>query len=197
MRSATCSSRRHCQPVRRPDLSTLEDLEDSVAPEDAIVPSTGDLDEQSDVDQLSDGLVRRDEADVVSRRADEVVLVELEVAVAPIQRPLLADLRVAEAADREPQPGEPWVASPGTRPGHYFKNFFDEQPALNFGYARTDATEPWRQGVDAAGPQANRAALREIMAFWLDRGVAGFRVDMAYSLVKDDPDREADRCAVA
>ena len=29
------------------------------------------------------------------------------------------------------------------------------------------------------------------MAFWLDRGVAGFRVDMAYSLVKDDPDREA------
>jgi glycosidase len=35
--------------------------------------------------------------------------------------------------------------------------------------------------------------LREIMAFWLDRGVAGFRVDMAYSLVKGDPDREATR----
>ena len=29
------------------------------------------------------------------------------------------------------------------------------------------------------------------MAFWLDRGVAGFRVDMAFSLVKDDPDRSA------
>jgi glycosidase len=29
------------------------------------------------------------------------------------------------------------------------------------------------------------------MAFWLDRGVAGFRVDMAYSLVKGDPDRAA------
>ena len=25
------------------------------------------------------------------------------------------------------------------------------------------------------------------MGYWLDRGVAGFRVDMAYSLVKDDP----------
>ena len=25
------------------------------------------------------------------------------------------------------------------------------------------------------------------MAFWFDRGVAGFRVDMAFSLVKDDP----------
>jgi maltose alpha-D-glucosyltransferase/alpha-amylase len=33
----------------------------------------------------------------------------------------------------------------------------------------------------------NRQALRDIMAFWLDRGVAGFRVDMAFSLVKDDP----------
>ena len=51
-----------------------------------------------------------------------------------------------------------------------------------------EQAEPWRQTVDAPGPQANRAALREIMAYWLDRGVAGFRVDMAYSLVKDDPD---------
>ena len=41
--------------------------------------------------------------------------------------------------------------------------------------------------MDAPGPRANRAALREIIAFWLDRGVAGFRVDMAYTLVKDDP----------
>ena len=41
--------------------------------------------------------------------------------------------------------------------------------------------------VDAPGPRRNRQALRDIMAFWLDRGVAGFRVDMAFSLVKDDP----------
>ena len=47
--------------------------------------------------------------------------------------------------------------------------------------------EPWRQPVDAPGPLRNRQALRDIMAFWLDRGVAGFRVDMAFSLVKDDP----------
>ena len=87
-------------------------------------------------------------------------------------------------------PGKGWVRSPGKRPGWYLKNFFDEQPALNFGYARLDPAEPWRQPVDAPGPAANRAALRDIMAFWFDRGVAGFRVDMAYSLVKDDPDRE-------
>jgi len=80
-----------------------------------------------------------------------------------------------------------FVPSPGPRPGYYLKNFYDEQPALNFGYARMDASEPWRQRADAPGPQANRAALRDIMAFWLDRGVAGFRIDMALSLVKDDP----------
>ena len=37
------------------------------------------------------------------------------------------------------------------------------------------------------GPLANRAALRTIMDYWLGLGVSGFRVDMASSLVKDDP----------
>ncbi len=87
------------------------------------------------------------------------------------------------------RPGPGFVPSPGRRPGYYLKNFFDEQPALNFGYARLRADEPWRQRVDGPGPQANRQALKDIMAFWLDRGIAGFRVDMAYSLVKDDPDK--------
>ncbi|HWJ52115.1 MAG TPA: hypothetical protein VNT24_01920 [Propionibacteriaceae bacterium] len=33
-------------------------------------------------------------------------------------------------------PGTPaWVPSPGPRQGWYLKNFFDEQPALNFGWA--------------------------------------------------------------
>jgi maltose alpha-D-glucosyltransferase/alpha-amylase len=88
-------------------------------------------------------------------------------------------------------PGPGFVATPGPRLGYYLKNFFDEQPALNFGYARLDEAEPWRQDVDAPGPRANRAALRQVMAYWLERGVAGFRVDMAYSLVKDDPDYTA------
>lgn len=86
-----------------------------------------------------------------------------------------------------PGADQPWVASPGPRSGVYLKNFYDQQPALNFGFARLRADEPWRQPVDAPGPQRNRQALRDIMAFWIDRGVAGFRVDMAFSLVKDDP----------
>lgn len=84
-------------------------------------------------------------------------------------------------------PGTPaWVASPGSRPGYYLKNFYDEQPALNFGWVETVEGQGWRDSVDAAGPRRNVQALKDIMAFWLDRGVAGFRIDMAFSLVKDD-----------
>ena len=120
---------------------------------------------------------------------------------------VLLDLVAAHTSDRHPwflaasgdpadhryiwsdHPAEGFVASPGSRPGWYLPSFFDCQPALNFGYARPDPAEPWRQGVDADGPRANRAALREIMDHWLGLGVAGFRVDMASSLVKDDPGR--------
>ena len=80
-----------------------------------------------------------------------------------------------------------WVPSPGPRPGWYLKNFYDAQPALNFGWAQLPADEPWRDAVDAPGPLRNRQALKDILDFWLRRGVAGFRVDMAFSLVKDDP----------
>ncbi|GAB2480484.1 alpha-amylase family glycosyl hydrolase [Promicromonospora xylanilytica] len=84
-------------------------------------------------------------------------------------------------------PVDGFEPGPGTRGGFYLPNFFPVQPALNYGYARLDPAEPWRQPVDAPGPLANRAALREIMAHWFELGVAGFRVDMASSLVKDDP----------
>jgi glycosidase len=80
-------------------------------------------------------------------------------------------------------PGIPaWVPSPGPRPGWYLKNFYDEQPALNFGWIPADGAG---DAVDAPGPLRNRRALRDIIEFWLSRGVAGFRVDMAFSLVKD------------
>ena len=95
-------------------------------------------------------------------------------------------------ADR---PGIPaWVPSPGPRPGWYLKNFYDEQPALNFGWTSTAPSEPWRVSVDAPGPRRNRQALIDIIDFWLSRGVAGFRVDMAFSLVKD-LDLDAGRAA--
>ena len=89
-------------------------------------------------------------------------------------------------------PGTPaWVRSPGPRRGWYLKNFYDAQPALNFGWAPLPTDEPWRGAVDAPGPRRNRQALIDVLDFWLSRGVAGFRVDMAFSLVKDDPGRAA------
>ncbi|MEV4641389.1 alpha-amylase family glycosyl hydrolase [Actinoplanes sp. NPDC049548] len=95
-------------------------------------------------------------------------------------------------------PGTPaWVRSPGPRKGYYLKNFYDEQPALNFGWVSRPGGEPWRDAVDAPGPRRNRRALRDIIAFWLDKGVAGFRVDMAFSLVKDESTAEGLRATVA
>ncbi|MFE9421353.1 alpha-amylase family glycosyl hydrolase [Kitasatospora sp. NPDC006697] len=97
-------------------------------------------------------------------------------------------------SDRITSPVHQWIPNLGARGGFYRANFFPIQPALNFGYARPDPAEPWRSPVDGPGPTANRAALREIMAHWFELGVAGFRVDMASSLVKDDPEfRETGR----
>lgn len=100
------------------------------------------------------------------------------------------DRRYIWTTGDEPQLPPGFVPSPGSRPGGYLPNFFDSQPALNFGYARPHPDEPWRDPVDGEGPRANRAALREIMDYWLRLGLAGFRVDMAHSLVKDDPGLE-------
>jgi maltose alpha-D-glucosyltransferase/alpha-amylase len=126
-----------------------------------------------------------------ARERDIRVLLDLVPGHTSVQHPWF----VASAADpadhryiwADRRAGDQFIPSPGTRPGFYLKNFFDHQPALNFGYARSDDGEPWRQPVDAEGPRENRAAVRQIMAHWLDIGVSGFRVDMAFSLVKDDP----------
>ena len=75
------------------------------------------------------------------------------------------------------------------RAAAYQSNFFYFQPALNYGFARPDPAKPWQQPITAPGPQATRAELRAIMEYWLKAGCDGFRVDMADSLVKGDPDR--------
>ena len=84
-------------------------------------------------------------------------------------------------------PGVQTVIGYSERDGNYITNFFHFQPALNYGFATPDPQHPWQQPVDAAGPQAVRQELKNIMRFWLDLGASGFRVDMAGSLVKNDP----------
>ncbi len=77
------------------------------------------------------------------------------------------------------------------RNGGYVTNFFYCQPALNYGFANPDPKKPWQQPMDAPGPLANRQELIKIISYWLDMGVDGFRVDMAFSLVKNDPSHRA------
>ena len=84
-----------------------------------------------------------------------------------------------------------FVATDAPRGPYYIKNFFDTQPALNFGFADPDPDHPWEQAVDAPGPMSMRRELKNIISFWMDKGVDGFRVDMAASLVKNDPDKSA------
>ncbi len=82
--------------------------------------------------------------------------------------------------------GLPKIAGLAERNAAYIANFFAFQPALNYGFAAPDPRQPWQQPVDAPGPQAVRREIRNIMRYWLDMGVSGFRVDMAFSLVKLD-----------
>ena len=89
----------------------------------------------------------------------------------------------------EPQPDLPIIRGLSQRNGAYIVNFFAIQPALNYGFAKTDPAYPWMQPVDAPGPQQVRQEIKNIMQFWLDKGASGFRVDMAMSLVKRDPDK--------
>lgn len=77
------------------------------------------------------------------------------------------------------------------RNGAYFANFFNAQPALNYGFATIDPERPWQQPLDAPGPRATVEAIKNVMSYWLDLGSDGFRVDMAGSLIKADPDQSA------
>ena len=79
-----------------------------------------------------------------------------------------------------------FVESKAPRARYYEKNYFECQPALNYGYAHPNPSHPWEQSINAPGPRAVRQELKNIMTFWLDKGVDGFRVDMASSLIKGD-----------
>lgn len=89
-----------------------------------------------------------------------------------------------------PQSDLPIIRGLAQRDAAFVSNYFAFQPALNYGFAHTDPDHSWMQPVDAPGPQKVRQEMKNIMKFWLDMGVSGFRVDMAASLVKRDPDKK-------
>lgn len=73
------------------------------------------------------------------------------------------------------------------RDGNYMVNFFNSQPALNYGFEHRDCD--WQLPPDHPSCRASVEEMKKIMRFWLDMGCDGFRVDMAYSLVKNDPEK--------
>ncbi len=72
------------------------------------------------------------------------------------------------------------------RDGCAVTNFFSTQPALNYGFYHI--TEKWQQSPEDEGPRKTLEEVIHIIRFWLEMGCDGFRVDMAGSLVKNDPD---------
>lgn len=79
------------------------------------------------------------------------------------------------------------------RPGGYLTNYYACQPALNYGYNRLDDTpatggydnnNSWKMHYTDPRLKPLRDEILNIMRFWLGKGVDGFRVDMANSLVK-------------
>ncbi len=82
-----------------------------------------------------------------------------------------------------------WYRGGYDRDGAAAVNFFTAQPALNYGFREIDpGCESWQHPTDSAGALSTRKELMDIMRFWLGLGCDGFRVDMAGSLVKNDPD---------
>ena len=67
--------------------------------------------------------------------------------------------------------GSAWSWDAATRQ-YYLHSFLEQQPDLN-----------WRN-------PAVRAAMYDVLRFWLDRGVDGFRVDVLWMLIKDDAFRD-------
>jgi len=108
------------------------------------------------------------------------------------QHPWFADSRASRESPRrewyvwaDPKPdGSPpnnWRSSFGDAPAwtldertgqYYLHNFLPEQPDLNW----------WNPDV--------RAAFDDVIRFWLDRGIAGFRIDVAHGIVKDEQLRD-------
>lgn len=84
--------------------------------------------------------------------------------------------------------GYKFVSGRFQRNANYLVNFFSFQPAFNFGFNKI--THPkWQMSYKDKRTFKARDYIVKIMKFWLKKGAAGFRVDMADSLVKNDDDK--------
>jgi alpha-glucosidase len=146
-----------------------------------------DVADYTDVQPQFGGLPALDELVAQAGRRDIRVIVDLVPNHSSDRHPWFQEARSSRDKPRrdwyvwaDPKPdGSPpnnWRSSFGgasawtldDRTGQYYlHNFLPEQPDLNW----------WNDDV--------RAAFDGILRFWLDRGIAGFRIDVAHGIVKD------------
>ena len=69
------------------------------------------------------------------------------------------------------------------RNGQFMRNFYWSQPALNYGFAKPEAS--WMLPIDHPDILALQEELKKVLRFWMDMGADGFRADMAGALVKN------------
>lgn len=74
----------------------------------------------------------------------------------------------------------------GERDGLCATNYYSCQPCLNYGFEQV--TESYQSGTDSPEAKDTLEEMIQVMRFWLQMGCNGFRVDMAGSLVKCDPE---------
>ena len=98
--------------------------------------------------------------------------------------------------ERRHRTNEPEIATWGNygltdapRAHFYRKTLYECQPSLNYGFANVDPSDPSQQSIDAPGPKAVLQELLDIMDYWLNKGIDGYRVDLSQALIKNDPDQ--------
>jgi glycosidase len=69
------------------------------------------------------------------------------------------------------------------RNGQFMFNFYWNEPALNFGFAKPE--EDWMLPTDHPDVINLQKELKKVLRFWMDMGADGFRADMAGALVKN------------
>lgn len=94
--------------------------------------------------------------------------------------------------------GENTIKGLAKRDGNYMVNYYSFQPALNYGFNLENRnnnniweSDEWKVNYKDESLKPLREELLSIIYFWLDKGVDGFRVDLANSLIKGKYDREA------
>ncbi|WP_274918271.1 alpha-amylase family glycosyl hydrolase [Streptomyces sp. WZ-12] len=148
-----------------------------------------DISDYQDVDPVYGTLADFDELVVEAHRRGLRVVVDLVMNHTSTEHPWFTESRSSRAnpkrnwyiwADPAPDGGPPnnwlsafekcgpaWTLDPATGQ-YYLHSFTPGQPDLN-----------WRE-------PAVREAMRKVWRFWLDRGVDGFRADVAHRLLKDE-----------